>query len=375
MKIKNKILSALFALAVILPSAANAVTPANTQLKNTAQLNYTGLSSPIEASVSVTVSLTASAPSLSAPADQTTAENQSVAYVYTITSNANGSDIYNLSSSLTPAGLASTSANAVFTQGAIPITSVTLGATASTSAYPLGTSVISVPSDGVANTNVNNIVAGDTVTINGQNYTVSSVADDGTTASITLTSPLVAAIAVGSLIAEYQTFIATIPDVGSITGAPSTVTMDVTATSQADPGEDTTDQTLTTVAEVAFNKYVRNVSNPNGTAPITINGNAFFSTGGNVKAESGDILEYAIVAKAPAATALAGVAFSDSIPAFTTYVAASTTLNNAAAGAADVVGNSPLIAGMNVNDPTSVLNSGDVVAGASATVTFQVTVD
>lgn len=374
MKIKNTMIKTLLVGMVTASSIAYAVTPANTRITNTAQLNYTGLSTPLSATVDVTVALTPSAPTLSTPADQTTAENQSVDYVYTITANANGSDVYNLAND--PFGinnLASTSANATFTQGITPITFVTLGASAASAVAGIGVSTISVPSDGVANTNVNNLAAGDTVIIGGNAYTILSVSDNGVTASITLTSNLTTSVAIGDLIAEQQTFTATIADVGTVnpSGSVANITMDITATSVADPGQQATDQTFTTVVEVTFAKFVRNITNPNGSGGSTIiNGSAFFPTAANVTAESGDVLEYALVVTAPA-TPLTGVSLNDTIPPFTTYVAASTTLNNVAV--LDVGINSPLIAGMAANDSGS--PSGTVAASQVATVTFRVTVE
>ncbi len=391
MSIKNKIVLTLFALAVLLPGVATAITPANTTLTNTAQLNYTGLTSPIEASVSVTVALTPSAPTLSTPPDQTTAENQTVDYTYTITSNANGGDVYELlnggnPSVLTPnADMQSTSPAPTFFQGIVPITSVTLGATAADTFVASGNATISVPSDGTADASVNGLEAGDTVVIGGTEYTIAAggISDDGTNASITLTSNLTADVNVGDLISERQTFTARIPDVGTVVAAPvgtPQVDMDVFAVSQADNTEFATDETITTVVEVVFNKYVRNVTTPNGPGggAVSIHGSNFYSTGGAVTAKSTEVLEYALVVTAPAGSALAGVVLSDVIPAFTTYVASSTTLNNVwpnTTGSADIAGVSPLIAGMTVNDAGSVLNSGDVQAAASATVTFRVTVD
>lgn len=375
MKLHKFLSKTLVAGLVGLAGAAYAVAPANTTITNTAQLNYTGLTSPILASVEVTVTLTPSAPQfVNLPADQTTAENQSASYLYTITATANGGDTYNLSSTLTPSNLASSSTSAVFSQGITPITSVTLGATAANAPAASGTAVISVPSDGVADSAVNNISAGDTVVIGGNVYTVLSISDNGVTASITLTSNLVAPVAVGDLIAEQQTFTATIQDVGSVnpSGAPNpNIIMDVTATSVSDGSQVSLDQTITSVVEVTFAKYVRNDTNPNGSGPaVIINTQPFYPTSANVTAESGDLLEYALVVTAPS-TALNGVSLMDSIPEFTSYEANSTTLNGV--GISDVGGQSPLVGGMAANSSGEA--SGTVAASQTATVTFQVTVD
>ncbi len=380
MKLTNAIIKTLLVGMMGVASIAYAVTPANTTITNTAQLNYTGLSSPLSASVEVTIALTPAAPTLSSstgfpPPDQTVPENQPVSYIYTITANANGSDVYDLDSD--PFGivnLASTSVNAVFTQGVTTVTQVTLGATAASAIAGIGVPTISVPSDGTANASVNGLVANDTVVIGGNVYTILSISDNGITASITLTSNLTTAVAVGDLIAEQQTFTATIPDVGTVnpTGSVANVTMVITATSVADPLETTSDETFTTVVEVTFTKYVRNVDTPNGSGGSTIiNGDPFFTTAGNVSAESGETLEYALVVTAPS-TPLNGVSLIDTIPAFTSYVTGTTTLNGSAV-ADDAGPVSPLIGGMAVNDSGS--GAGTVAANQTATVTFQVLVE
>lgn len=363
-------------------SSAYAAAPANSTIRNTAELTYTGLSTPLQASVDVTISLSPAATTLSAPANATAAENQSVSYSYTVTANSNGSDTYDLSSSLSLNNITG-SPTVTFEQGGAPIAgnAITLGATAASAGAAAGTNTITAPSDGTADSSVNDLAAGDTVVIGGTVYTIASVTDDGTTATITLSSNLVAGVNAGDPIFEQQSFDAVIDDVGTVTtsGSPADITMDVTVTSQTDAAQTSTDQTVTTVAEVMFEKFVTNESNVNGSSPVGIDFNGdtvddqnFYTTASGVTAVSGDILRYAIRVTAPAASSLTGVQFTDTIPAFTTYVAGSTELNGA--GVADDAGPAtPLIAGMAVNSPGE--PAGTVNPGESAVVTFRVTVN
>ena len=375
---KNKIPILLLAGISMLPGLAQAVAPANSTLTNTATLTYAGLATPITATVDITVNLTAAAPILSAPADSTVAENQNAIYPYTITSTANGSDAYNLSAAAPVLSNVTGAPTVTFNQGGPNVISVTLGATAASATQTAGNTVISVPSDGTADSAVNNIVAGDTVVIGGTVYTVASVTDDGNNGTVTLATPLAANINQGDLIAEQQAFNMVVNDAGTVTvsGTPATIEVTTTATAASGANPSSDDLTITTLVEVTFNKHVRNITNPNG-APvaITFGGNDFFATVGAVTAVQGDVLEYLIQVTAPAGTTLTGAQFTDVLPPFTTYVVNSTQLNGSATGAADVGANSPLIGGLLVNDAGSALNSGTVAAGTTASATLQVTVD
>lgn len=376
MHINHKISATLLSISLLLPGLAHAVAPANSTLTNTASLTYTGVATPITASVDITVDLTPSAPVLSAPADNTVAENQNSTFAYTITSTANGSDAYNLSAAVTATNNVTATPTLSFNQGGPDITSVTLGASAASAVATAGTTSITVPSDGTADSAVNNITGGDTVVINTVTYAVTAVTDNGTSATITLGAPLAANVNPGDLIAEQQTFNLVVTDVGVATGASPSLDVTTTAAAASGANPSDTDVTRTNLVQVVFRKYVRNVTNNNG-APVAVSfgGNDYFATAGSVSAVQGNVLEYLLQATAPAGTTLTGAAFSDVLPPFTTYVASSTELNGSAVGAADVGAASPLIGGMNVNDPGSAVNSGNIAAGQTATVTFRVTVD
>ncbi len=125
-------------------------------------------------------------------------------------------------------------------------------------------------------------------------------------------------------------------------------------------------------------KYVRNISNPNGFGEsFVINDAAFYSKSGEVKADSGDKLEYAIIISAPVRSKrdadLEAVAIKDFIPAYTEYLPDSTTINTVKI--ADINGQFPLLENLMINDASSALHSGIIKEGESATVMFRVRVN
>ena len=85
-----------------------------------------------------------------------------------------------------------------------------------------------------------------------------------------------------------------------------------------------------------------------------------------------DVLRYTITISNLAAIPATGVIFTDAVPANTTYLADTVTLNGAGVGQPDG-GVSPLILGIGVESPASA--TGTVAANQSAVVTFDVTVN
>lgn len=120
-------------------------------------------------------------------------------------------------------------------------------------------------------------------------------------------------------------------------------------------------------------KYVRNITLPNGFGESFKVGEAsFFAKSADVKANHGDILEYAIVLNVENMD-VTDASIRDAIPAFTEYVAGSTRLNNIAV--ADVEGISKVVAGVLVNDVESPLHSGLLHVGKPAVLVYQVKVN
>ncbi len=386
--IKNGMLAMSASLLLVAASGtAHAVAPANSVITNTASLTYTGLVTPITASVDLTVSLVVTAPGVSTgpatgvlPADITVVEGTTGTVPMTFTAQSNGVDTFNVSGTGASTNTTGTTPPTYTTTAGTPLTQVTLGATALSANAAIGDTVLTVPSDGVNNGQVNGLTAGDTVVIGGVPYTIASVVDNAAGSStITLTTPLTTAPVVGDLIAETVDVLMVLTNAGTFTNIANPGFTDVTTTltSVTDPTVTSSDVVRVNLTSVTFTKLVRNVTNANnvaGAVGTTVGAVTYFDTAGAVTAATNDVLEYYIAVTVPAGgTALSTAKIVDDVPAFTTYVANSTTLNGAAA--VDVGGTTPLATvngGMPVNDAGSA--AGVVAAGATAAVTFQVTV-
>jgi uncharacterized repeat protein (TIGR01451 family) len=97
-----------------------------------------------------------------------------------------------------------------------------------------------------------------------------------------------------------------------------------------------------------------------------------FDSNANGAVDPGDVLRYTLTVNNFSAIPATGVLLTDAVPADTTYVADSVTLNGAAVGQPDG-GVSPLIAGVSINSAGSA--DGTIAAGASAEVIFDVLVN
>jgi len=364
---KHTIWTTMAAVFVLLAHAqpVSAVAPANSTITNTASLTYTGLVNPITASVDVKVLLVPAAATVIAPAQVTVAEGQTATLNYVVRANANGPDTYTFNPPV------STPTNVVGSSTPTTPASIVLGATSALQPAAVGDTAITVPADGAADANVNGIAAGDTVFIAGNVYTVASVTDNAAGSStITLTTPLLTAVPVGSLIAEQQTVAVSITS-GTVTPPAASGIESVVLVTQNSVGNASAPATGTVnVVTIVFTKS------------LSVNGGAFLTTLQNV--QSGNTLTYRMVAKVPANTTLNGVTITDTIPPFMTYVAGSTTLDTdgpnvataAPAAVADVAGTTPLVGGLPVNSTGQA--AGTVVGGTAGwevSVEFKVTVD
>ncbi|MDX8392968.1 MAG: hypothetical protein R8K21_00065 [Mariprofundales bacterium] len=360
----------IWMMALLYAIPALAVAPANSLITNTASMTYTGLTTPIQASVDVKVALVTAAPNLTLnTANITVAENQLGVLTYTITANANGPDNYTIG---TPANIPAN----VTTNGAASASAgfIALGATAVGAAAMAGSNQLIVPADGVADGVVNGIAAGDTLVIAGQTYTVATVTDNPTgNSTIILTTNLLANITVGTLIAEQATFNVS-QQMGTVIGGVAQGANDITLTATSSGGQVSATATgIITVLRVSFQKLV------------SVAGGAFTNVTPTVA--SGDVLTYRLIASIPVGSTINGVMLRDTIPLFTTYVLGSTTLDsdgpnivvNAPAAVADVLNTTPLAqaAGMAVNSTGQA--AGTIAAAGAAiaevSVEFQVTVD
>ncbi len=378
-------------------AGAFAATGGGATIHNAATLTY-GSGTKVTDWVNVQVLTIGTAPefALTSPSSVTANAGDTITLNYDVTSNANGNDNYSLSA-----------ASSVLS-GLLPGSTFTL----STSTVALAASVTAAPSVGVdvdtgtvfipAGSEAN-LLAGDIVVLNGNAYqveavrpgTIASTAGDVTTAEaytqVDLTvipasgAPVIGVntIAAGVQLGERASF-----SLDVLLGTPVTPTVDGTidvaisgSTSAPDTtgnpvsydtstdGDNTNDVTITiNAADVTLTKEVRNVTK----------GGTFAVSG--VTAQPGDVLEYRITMEViPGQTDAANSVLTDEVPPYTTYVAASTTLNGAVV--ADDVGPQPFpLASANgglpvnsANGAAGVLVDGDVGADA-AVVIFQVTV-
>ncbi|MGA3279854.1 MAG: hypothetical protein ABSD50_02590 [Smithella sp.] len=297
---------------------------ANTQIINNATLSYndgTGTKTAT-ASVSVTVVLVPSAPNIVAGTAQTTSYSGTATLTdsYTVTGTANGPDTYNITAAVS----GSTNTN-TGTPGASPTAAtVSLGGTVTTAGS--SATVINVPSDGVANNNLNGIVVGSTVVINGDVRTVLAISDNASgTSTITLNQGLSGgAPGAGVLVAEQKVITTTVTP-GTITSSGTDVTVSdkVTIASATNPSVTATSPLAVlntfTSGVATLTKYVRNVSTASGTGtPYVYNSTNYYSAG--VTAKPGDVLEYVLVATNSSATgSVSASVVTDSLP--TSYVA------------------------------------------------------
>jgi len=339
----------LLFVAMALPQIALATTGANHIIRNTVTVNYADIvgsaQTPITASVDVTVNLVAAQAVLSAPIDQPTDAATAATYSYTITSQANGPDSYNLTTGVTEsAGISGSTATIRNAGDTATIASIGLGGTSVAALTPVpvaGTVAIPVPADSASDGEVNGIAAGDTVVINGAVYTVASVDDaNGGTANATSTITVngngtPALVQIGDQIGEQLAFLVRVTP-GTVTAAvDQTITVDINALDSGAVAPAETDQTITTVTVAALTvvKYVANITDPvaGGGSTVTIDtgggaGSITYYTSG-VTGDPGDTLEYLIEVNNGGTSSATNVVLSDPVPAFTTYTASSMRLD------------------------------------------------
>lgn len=292
-RIRGLFVAAVLLLSVAVPGAAYAATAANSVITNTVTVNYqdgSGNAFPAQTDTSsVTVNLVQGAPTLSAPADL--AINTIVGdSTYTIDSGANGPDTYNLTSSKADVAGAPNTTTTIFRNAAdtANITSIALGATSVYTGVTIaaaGTTAVVVPADGAAGTEVNGILAGDTVVVNGAAHTVASVTDNATgTSTLTLNGNGTAnAVTAGMTIAERGTFIRRSTN-------DSTGTIDVTTTA--------TDSGTNSNSDVVRIAYT--VANVSVTKEVSTDGGATFAA--NANAAPGATLTYRVTVTNSSAT-------------------------------------------------------------------------
>lgn len=371
----------LVAAGMVLSIPALAATGGGATIHNAATLSYSG--GQVTAKVDVEVETIGSAPVFAVDDAAPDAQaGDTVTLNYTITSTSNGVDDYSLAVSTTDTGVSAPASLSI-----------------SPSTITLGASITSAASDASGNVFIpagseGELTVGDQVRINigGTDYvyqidavtpgtpafTVGSTttAEVPTALQLSIVTPGAPVIGLndvpaGTQIGEVGTFTVDV-DAGSplVPGTDGSHDIDITgSTSATGPGgvpvtfSDTTTGTAITVisGEATLAKDVRNITQ----------GGSFATSG--VTARTGDVLEYRLTAGAVPGNNVTGAVITDFVPAYTTYVANSTTLNGnpvADSGTTDF----PLDeGGIAVNSASGA--AGEIIDGETAVILFQVTVD
>ena len=336
----------ILAAALFFSQGAQAVTPANALLTNTAKLVYDGNATGIEATVNVRVTLVTAnvtiATAFNPPQDQTKAENQAFSSTYNVYAQNNGLDSYAITNSaVTPTNVTGTG-----TFSYTP-TTIELGATA-LSVLSTNTTTFTVPSDGdgagtygTPDATINGLIVGDKVIIGTGTvvYTITAISDPGTgNATVTVDTAIPASLAIGTGVFETKSFTIQTSDVGAL----SATTGNVVVTTSISNGVDAafTDDIQINIVQINFDKYVRCISScdeSSGTGAFDYDktdnttdggGNNYFT--GGVTAEPAGVLEYLLVVENPTLTQITNAVLSDTLPAFTSYQSNTTLLNTLA---------------------------------------------
>jgi len=325
--LKKVYLSLLLLMMLVLvasPGSVWANMAANTQITNQATLSYNDGSTArtTTAAVTVTVTLVQSTPTVVKGLDQSTqytGSDTQLNNTFTITATANGPDTY----SLTPAITATTNATGASVSITSPVSPVTLGASVvvADSTHTSTTTTIYVPSDGTADSKVNEIAADDWVVV-GTNAAVQvqSVTDPGASgiATIVLKTALGSIPTAGMLVAEQQTVTVNVKS-GTIStqGTSIVITKTLTIASTTDTTKTVTSDAVTdtfTSGLATFAKFVRNATNAvvGGGATTAYGGSTYYTTG--VTAKTGEVLEYIVLVTNSGTGSISSCVVTDGLP-------------------------------------------------------------
>lgn len=385
--------------AVALPQSASAATSGNATIHNAVTVSYTSGVNVLTAfaTVDVTVTTLAAAPTITVPTATTTVAGGVVNLVYTVRSNANGSDTYTPTAPVTTD--TGVSAPTITLTGS-PLTlwgGIVLGSGAGTVSIPAGSEV------GItAGTTTVELLVGGVV----QRYTVTTITA-GTVASTSatgITTPETNTVLTLTPIALATPITAANVTVGTQVGEYSTFTVKLTAGTPITPGTDgthlipsfnitttATDAAGTTIAAPTGTTVTVTVSSPSlsitkKSRNVTAGVAAFAATG--VTAKPGEVLEYQIVVTNTHATAQAtGVSISDALPVYTTLLPATTinitstlggvvqpVVNATQAADGDVATVAAGTLTVNLGTGATAATAGTLAAGDTVTMLYQVTV-
>jgi len=400
-------------LVVAMPQASSANTGAGAQILNVVTVNYKdaggGTAYAETAFSTVTVNLVGSLPNVVTPANLTVASGGTAIYVYTITSTANGSDVYNIAAGNTPTnatGSSSTPTVASITLGSSVITAVTAvdkvqipagsqtslavndivviggvdykisAITSADGINPIAAaSHANTPADGTAgltkaeNSVILTLVANNTAAVAGV-----SVAGSNAAPAFTIgTTALATAGVVGGLVAEQGTFTVNVTgNAGPLTG-PGSVDTPITITPVTPP---VTGPVIVTTPPVTTTFTGPNVGI---TKQVSTDGGANFAATGS--GAPGDTLTYRITVNNTGAGNATSVVITDPMPQYTTYTAGTaksdptaTTYAVAATVLTDTAADAPGEP-YDFTGTTATLNVGTLAAGATIVLYYQVTID
>ncbi len=357
------------------PQLAWSALTAGTTISNTATVSYsdavgTGQAPASSNTVDVTVALVGAVSWSAAPAGQTQPSGASISPDYSISviNGGNGVDTFTLTHNVAESGTLTagtwTLAASVTLYGAIAD-----GVTVSYN-IPFDQTTISVPYHDTAQ-----LTAGVTVVrINGVDYTVVN----STATTVVVSGNASAGVGAGTQIGEVAsvTLGGTVGTLAAGTSETHTHSIGATGTTQGGntAATATSGNWTTTVTRVALSvaKYVRNVTdandNPLAGTGTTINGAEYFAAGvtGNSDPDGagalvGDTLEYVIVITNSGGGNATDVIFTDTVSAFTTYVASSGKVDSNGDGTYDIA--------VGVGGETDGVDALGIFAIAGATIT------
>lgn len=358
-------LAALFAGSALLSATAGALTSgtaANTTVRNIVTVSFADAANvaqtDVQAEVDVTVSLVTATPTLALTSlsTYTIEPNATATYTFTLQTNANGPDSYTVSTTESnPSPLA-------FTAGSSGDGSQTLGATSIVSATDNGGNNWSlvVASDATADSNLNELIEGDTVMIDGVACTIDtgSLVDSGTTpigtytqttnSSFDVTCTAVVTPAAGELVQERVGFSVVVTPGTYIPPTDNSIDTTVSATDGVNPADSEVVTTVVSGLDLVVAKYVRCISaapvcvEPVPTIADPLIGATQYFAGG-VEAQPTATLEYIVSVNNPLGNSTAkDVMVQDPIPPFTSVVLNSTAiLNSTGAVIVDASGTIP----------------------------------
>ena len=363
----KRLIAGTFTLAALLafasPQGAQAATSGNATIFNEVTVSYGSGSASFtdKADFTVTVNTVATAPTVYVDTTlQTTTAGTTVNYVYTVRSNSNGFDTYTITTPVTSANgsISDPTNNLNFTSRDL-WAGIVLSSGAGTINLPGGTT-FGLSDNDTVELMVGGAVHRYTVTITtpgngassgvGETETILTLTPIGTATPITALN-----VTAGAQVGEYQTVtLAQTAGVPTTSGTDGTHVTNLTLTTTATDGLGAV--VVYTTTDVAFNEVTTIVSAPN----LTISKGADKNS-----AKPGETIIYTITIENLHATAAASnVSVTDPVPTYTTYVPGTTTLDGNPV--ADVGSDSALQAGLTV---------GNLAAGATATIVYQVTID